>query len=219
LSVKYCPECRHELAGRGRYCLFCGCDLRKSQQAVPAKAPEARSDGGRWDPETAYRRGAAGRIVFWALLLAALAAAAVLYFSSPKTQLPSFTAGISFENAYREMRRCGFVPLGDPVKQGQATTQRYGSSEVYGIRTVCTDLEVREGTGAAVTLVHYYRDGSKKDQSRSQTFARLKKTLSDRYGDPELIHTQQDYYYWPDDNGYRILSVMDGSIVVGEIME
>ena len=38
MAVRYCPECRHELAGRGRYCLFCGCDLRAAPP-VSAEKP------------------------------------------------------------------------------------------------------------------------------------------------------------------------------------
>ena len=41
MAVRYCPECRHELAGSGRFCLFCGCDLRKRRPVAGAVSETA----------------------------------------------------------------------------------------------------------------------------------------------------------------------------------
>ena len=55
MAVKVCPECRHEIAGRGRYCMFCGCDLRKTPRtAAPVQQGKDRHEENR-EPDERFR--------------------------------------------------------------------------------------------------------------------------------------------------------------------
>ena len=221
MAVRYCPECRHELAGRGRYCLFCGCDLRAAPP-VSAEKPageSAGSDRDRWNPDEAYRsRKSASVLLVVFLAVAAIAAAVFLAGytdSSSKTPQLDLRAGMTFEEADALLQQNGFVPDGNPVSNAFTMGRMYRARKMYGLVAHTSELTVDSGKGGQVTLALYYRCDEGQKPASSATFIQLKKNLSSLCGDPVLYDS--DTYYWPEEHGYRLLTAVGELVIVGEV--
>ena len=220
MAVRICPECRHEIAGRQKYCMFCGCDLRKAKTVTLPETKEAKRDEGVWDPEESYRRASAARKLLLFFGLAALVAAcAVLVFSvrtsSPGQGMPALRGGMSFEEASRAMEDSGYAPDGMPSEGYDAVSQLYQGREVYGCDTVYSILQVGRGTDGEVSLAHYYQEDIVSVGGESRRLRGLKKTMSNLYGDAEYGEGVYPYYWWPEENGGHFLYSTGDLVVAG----
>ena len=224
MSIRHCPECGHELAGRCRYCQFCGCDLRRTPRtASPVSSP---ASGG--NPyASGFARGnspSGGRkltVIVVLLVMAAIAASLVFYSRSHDDAAPPvyslLRSGMGFEEASGILEENGFVRDGDPYVSGGAVTQNYDSHTAYGEKAFIVSLEVDEGRNGRVSLCYYYSDTDHGTDGRTPVFSRLKKELSSRYGDPEYRTAVYDHYYWPDADGYHMLFDTGDLIVLMEM--
>ena len=220
MAVKYCPECRHEIAGRGRYCMFCGCDLRRTRPAAaPAGQQEDRTDDAR-EPETGRASGARKvAAVAVLILLAAVAGITLLRtfsFSSAKPDSPALRAGMSFTEAARAVEKCGFVKDGEDTEKNGKHTQKYKSREVYGYETRYSILETEEGKGGRVSLTHYYRD-TQGSGTNSWKYVQIANRMREKYGRPkEMKDMVVEGYSWSEGNGGYMLYAVAGMIIVSQ---
>ena len=219
MAIRVCPECRHEITGQ-KYCIFCGCDLRKTGTAVLPEKKETKRDESLWNPEEGYRRASAGRKVFLLFAIVILAAACVVLaaYVRPSPQggeIPVFRAGMNFEEAARAAESCGYRPDGLPSEGYRATTQYYQSREVYGYTTDYSILQVEKGEDGEVTLAHYYQEAIVSVNGESRKKQALKKTMSNLYGDPEYAEGIYPYYWWRAEDGGHFLYSTGDLIVAG----
>ena len=224
MIVRYCPECRHENTGRGKYCMFCGCDLRKVRpvsvragQAVN-RAAEAR------EPEESGSRKTPGvlKVILIALIAVVAAVTGIVllgnYGKSPaKDGRPALKAGMTFEEAASAMKRSGFEPEGDPGQRNGVVWQEYRSREVYGYTTQYSVLYVREGEEAEISLTHYYKDRKIGKEKESWDLLMLRSNLNARHGDPAYNDNGiYPFYYWLDGGCTYLLYSMGDQIVISE---
>lgn len=221
MVVRCCPECGHEIAGRGRYCMFCGCDLRKTPRtAAPVQQGKDRHEENR-EPDERFReklgtiRKAALVIVLALLAVAGVIWLACITVASPRTADPALRAGMSFEEAARAVERKGFVKDGGTVEKNGRTTQNYRSREVYGSTTVYSELEVEEGPKGKVSLKHYYHDISGTGEN-SWIFTLLKRKLTSLYGSPKHGDGVVGYYSWTDGDTHYMLYTLVNTICIDQ---
>ena len=223
MAVKYCPECRHEIAGRGRYCMFCGCDLRKTRPvAVPAGQQENRAAAAVREPEEAgsQKTSAVRKVIaiaVLALLIAMVGVGLLAYtgISSRKEESPVLQAGMSFAEAARAVERCGFVKDGEDTEKSGKHTRKYKSREVYGYETRYTILETEEGKNGRVSLTHYYSD-TQGSGTESWKFQQIANRMRERYGRPNQMKDIVEGYSWSDGNGGHMLYSIAGMIVLSQ---
>ena len=222
MAVKYCPECGHELAGRGRFCLFCGCDLRRPRRAGAGSAVKDGADGARrgsgWDGRR--EKPARPALVLIAAFLALAAAFAGFYWfrSSSVYRGPDLRSGMAFEQASAAMEASGFEADGEPYRVGTSVIQRYHSRTVWGCLTLWSELEIQEDAGGRAALAHYYTDPGAEDQGSTGLFRMLKESMSSRYGDPGQLQAGAACY-WAGDEGYHLLAVYQDMIVAASVYE
>ena len=212
MAVRYCPECRHELAGSGRFCLFCGCDLRKRRPvagSVSETAAENRTGDSGEAPVGSFPGRQKALPVFLFILLVAAAVLLSVYLGVVKSPAsrsgPELRPGLSFTEASEIMERSGYQPDGEPFLNNGRITQSYQSHEAFGTEAWFVSLDVAEGEGSHVAVTYYYADNDIGLNSNSAVFRNLKKELSHRFGDPEFRTLVYDHYYWPAENGHRML--------------
>ena len=218
MAVRNCPECGHELSGIGRFCQFCGCDLRKAPRPAASAGGTRPPEAGTWDPADPYRP-APGRTLFRILALIFLIAAGIIaavYFSvrTESGPHPQLRGGMSFLEAAAEMERCGFVKEGNPTTNAGTVTQAYKKRAVYGQRADAVGLEVAEGRNGSVGLIAYYIDSAGKTGGESALLRKLKKAMTTRWGDPEYIEAMYNYYRWADADGEHLLAFSEDVIMV-----
>ena len=209
MKVKICPSCGHEIYDRGKFCPFCGCELkggktvdRPEERIVPegnGSAGEAGvPEGGAWNPEKAYG-GSAGRVA--ALIIAAvlLCAAAVVILSNtsrPDMKTPRLHAGMTFPEACGVMRNEGYREEDAPYLGSFYKLQRYGSREVFGLQTEYSELEVQEGSYVAVGHM-YYEEESGTIMRPGPVFRQLEKNLNSSLGEGTRAE-DGTFYFWQD---------------------
>ena len=215
MAVRNCPECGHELSGRGRYCIFCGCDLRKAR---PLKAAESAPVV---PAETASVRKSRPAFLAVLLAVAAVLAALAAYTGtvSRKPESPPFRAGMSFEEAAQVMERCGYVCRGEPLREENDTRQDYEGCTVYGYDTRYSVLKVTEGDNPRIVLTHYYADKNWSAGGESFMMRNLKQAMTGLYGKPEFLKSVVDYYNWPAKDGSYMLYSLAGSIIAVRWLE
>ena len=225
MAVKRCPECGHELAGRGRFCLFCGFDLRKASRNAVTAPEQAEDRNGRESDEAFGKSSSAVLKIVLLSLIAVAAAFALVYFSRSgvnrsvvSDKEPVLQAGMSFAEASAEMERCGFVrsPGSGTVPEGTKYSCNYLERSVFGQNAHIITLVVEEGKNGYVALSYYYKDTETETGKESRLFRSLKSELSRRFGDPEYNDYIIKYYRWPDRDGYIMLSSSAGLITVFE---
>lgn len=226
MAIKYCPGCGHELAGSGRFCLFCGCDLRKTP-SVPSPDPERVSGLSGSYTVQADRKASSGFKIFLAAL-AAVAVALVLVFvygrdgripAAVSVKEPILLSGMSFEEASAEMERCGFVKTdvsGSAVHDGARCSCNFREHNAFGETAMTITLVVDEEKDGYVALSYYFKDNQNNTGGESFLFRRLKNQLSSRHGNPEHNDHILDYYLWHVSDGYVMLSSSAGLITVFE---
>ena len=215
MSVKVCPSCGHEIYDRGRFCQFCGCELKGGVTAPAAEGTRSgnsgREDENIWNPEKAYGNSRR-RTALWAILLAVLAAVAAFVLVrygiyANRSGMPAdLRAGMSFRQAREVMRKEGFVEEGVPYESGKLHALQYDSREALGIRTEYSVLELRDGEYAA--LVHMYYEVERGSMAHpGPVFVQLKNALSKAMGsegNPEEGTAQ--YLIWRKDRRTVMLS-------------
>ena len=194
MADQRCPECGHEITDRGKYCPFCGCELRKGPK-IP-----------------------------WAVLLVVMIAAACIVLAATgvwkgkdKGTDPTLRYGMSFREAAAEMEKRGFAADGQPLEQRGVITQNYKEHVIYGSRAYIISLEApAEGKNGPVSLACYYPDSDEGYEKETSQFRDLKKYLSARHGDAVLNNRIYVYYTWKEKDGYFMLMDTGGMIVAGE---
>ena len=219
MAVKVCPECRHEIAGRGRYCMFCGCDLRKSRPvAAPAEQAGNRAAESREAAEGGNRKtsGILKVVVLAVLVIAAALAGYTLLanvagpFTNPDT--PALRAGMSLSEAALAVEKCGFVKDGAYTEKNGKYTQRYKSRQVYGYDTRYSVLEVEPGKNGRVSLSNYYMN-SGIEAADSWKYVQLAKRMQQLYGVPKQLKGVTEGYSWSEENGGHLLYSVAGMMV------
>ena len=217
MAVKVCPECRHEIAGRGRYCMFCGCDLRKTRPVAVSAGQQENRAGETREPDAGRASGARKvAVVAVLILLAAVAGITLLRtfsFSSAKPDSPELRAGMSIAEAARATEKCGFVKDGEATEERGKYTQKYKSREVYGYETRYSVLETEEGKNGHVSLTHYYRD-TQGAGTNSWKYVQIANRMREKYGRPKEMKDIVEGYSWSEGNGGHMLYAIAGMIVV-----
>ena len=206
MKIKVCPSCGHEIYDRGKFCQFCGCELRGGK-TVDRPDERADTDGtwgagaaesGSWNPDKAYR-GSAGRVLVVTLAAVFLVAAAVMAYThiwGQEMRFPKLNSGMTFLQARQAMREDGFREDEAPYLGSFYNLQRYASREVFGIETVYSELEVQEGSYVAVGHM-YYEPESGTVMNPGPVFRQLERNLNSSLG--EGIRAEDGtYYYWRD---------------------
>lgn len=215
MAIRTCPECGHELADRGRYCPFCGCDVRKTPRTtVPQAAPKKAEPGG--EPVYSERKSPWPAILLLAAALFVVAAVLGFLYSSKKGGDPRLRYGMSFEEAAVEMTRCGFVPDGDAIENRGTVTLNYASHTLYGEKAYIISLEANSGKGGEVQLMGYYPDSDPGYEHETALLRSLKKHMTNRYGDPVLSQGAYPWYSWQDKDVRIILFDSGDLILAGE---
>ena len=194
-----CPECGHEITDRGRYCPFCGCDLRK--------VPGMRT------------RSPLAVLLVILLALGCIFAAFAFIRSESRGRDPELRYGMTFREAAAEMERCGFVPEGEEYGKDGRASRNYKEHSIYGRKAWMITLEARKNTGGRVTLTTYFVDTDKGYTRKTSVFTGLKNYLTDRHGKPEVKNGAYEYYYWQVDDGFIILMDAGDMVMVGESHE
>lgn len=216
MAIRTCPECGHELADRGRYCPFCGCDVRKTP---PATAPQAAPRKAESAGEAVYteRKSPWTAILLLAAAVCVVAAVlGILYTSKKDGGEPRLRYGMSFEEAAAEMKRCGFVRDGDAVESGGTITQNYAGHTLYGEKAYLISLEADSGKGGEVQLMGYYPDSDPGYEQETVLLRSLKKYMTSRYGDPALTQGVYPWYSWRDKDARMFLFDAGDLILAGE---
>jgi len=194
-----CPECGHEIIDRGRYCPFCGCDLRK--------VPGMRT------------RSPLAVLLVILLAVGCVFAALALIRNENRGRDPELRYGMTFREAAAEMERCGFVPEGAETGKDGMLSRNYKEHSIYGRKAWMITLDAREETGGLVTLTSYFVDSDKGYTKKTSVFTGLKDYLTRKHGKPEVKNGVYAYYYWPLGDGYIILMDAGELIMVGESHE
>ena len=82
MAIRNCPECGHELADRGRYCPFCGCDVRKAPRTAAPQAARQAASG--TEPAYTERKSPWTGILVLAAALCVIAAVLGFLYTSEK---------------------------------------------------------------------------------------------------------------------------------------
>lgn len=221
-----CPECGHELAGRGRFCIFCGSDLRKPSRIIGSA--QSHSSDGLWNPEKAYGKSASHgtAVLLLAVLCIAIALVSVFAinairgsnYSALSEKQPVLHSGMSFTEASAEMERCGFnkVSSSGNSSEGNKFSCNFHEHTSYSETARIITLVVEEGKDGYVAVSYYYMD-RESSFDESLLFRRLKKELCSRYGDPEYGSYIIDCYRWPISDGYVMLSSTASLVTVFEM--
>ena len=222
MSSRCCPECGHELSGRSRFCLFCGCDLRKTRRSGPvlrqagsADSRSPRDDGA--SVSSPFRKTAG--LLLLVLVVAGLIVLSAGGLMNNRTQKPAFPvlhSGMSFSDAAAEMERCGFSAEGVPAEENGVRTQQYRNCVIYDEAARYVLLEVSEGDTGSVRLSSCFNDSGSSSERETALYRRLKAELSRRYGDPELKKAVYPYYYWQTDDGFCMMTATAGLIMITE---
>ena len=222
MNVKVCPSCGHEIYDRGKFCPFCGCELKGGKAvAVPEAKP---ADGETWNPESAYARKSPARVSALFLLLGALIAGLVIYlvsagvFDSPDSgnwSRVNIRAGMSFGDALKQMKQAGFKENGEEYVSQRYRQAVFDSAEVCGNQTVLSVLEVTEGKDAQVIVGHVFNEPKKGSlQQQGPVFRDLKNRLTKLYGEPlEYNMSPFEYYMWNAKDRRVMLSYLDKDTV------
>ena len=215
MTQRVCPDCGREITGHGRYCNFCGWDLRTG------KKPEAQKQdaGAVWNPEEAYARGKGGAILITLLAVIAIVAAVFLVMSASDRrgrEIPSgFFNGMSFSEADRIMKESGFSPTKSSYGSSGIVHQEYSSRQVLERKTLYTALTVSENErDSYVAVCHYFQDTEGTSPGNpGDAFRGLKEKLTRMYGEPEEDQSFQGYYWFQDDRililGYARTGVVE----------
>ena len=214
MAQRVCPDCGHEIDGHGRYCNFCGWDLRAGKETKPGK----QDAGAVWNPEEAYarRKGWVILVTIMAVFMITAAVFIVAFGSDRKgREMPAgFFNGMSFSEADRRMKDTGFSPTESSYGSNGMIHQEYGSHSVLGEKTLYTALTVSEKeTDSYVVVCHYFQDkegasaGNPGDMFRS-----LKEKLTRMYGEPEEDQAFMACY-WVQDDSFLILGYARNGIV------
>ena len=220
MAQKYCPECRHELAGLCRFCQFCGCDLKKNPRIVVSRNDGKEGTG--WDPEAYNAASSAKKII---LLIGILALAAMIFtlYSSlgiGNTQSVQITREMSFEEADQAMIRNGFRPDGAATHYSLYHTRQYVSGKAYGYTTLYSELVFHEGGG--ISVAHYIQDDAGSSLEKpGRVFAAIRSELVKKYGEPLMYPSENDSYpVWYIDDRFIVMTYFSGNIIaVGEVIE
>ena len=224
MIAKYCPECRHDITGRGRFCMFCGCDLRKNPPVSATEKKEPKKNGDTWDPEEVYQKKSsvpkkAALVILLAALAVVIAFVSVAFIGGGgKNGLSKqLRAGMTFEEAARVMKRNGFEADGEPEQQDGKTFQEYKRNEVYGYTTLRSVLRVEEGADGGITLTHYFNERKLGGEKESWDLLMLRSKLSGQHGDPQY-HADGvfPFYSWQDDGAVYLLYSTGKQIVIIE---
>lgn len=232
MEKRYCPECGHEIVDRGRFCQFCGCDLRKT----PAKpSPDSRSEApsqsiqhapqstqaprdAQSSPGTQpYRNSLSLRTVFLIMLITAACAFAVVMIVRNSTggKDPTLRYGMTFREAAAEMKRCGFVPDGEPTEKNGITTQNYKEHTLYDTKARWISLEAVKDKGGRVSLSAFYQNG-KGAQTKDMNYWSLKSYLTSKHGKAEKKSAVYEYLRWELKDGYIVLMDAGDMVMAGE---
>lgn len=218
MNVKVCPSCGHEIYDRGKFCTFCGCELKGGRMVtVPETKP---ADGETWNPESAYARQSPARLTALVVLLAALVAALVFLLAysgafdnanSGNWGRVNLRSGMGFEEARKQMRQAGFKEDGEVYVSREYRRAAFEPAEVYGHRTLFSVLEVSEDKDAQVVAGHVYEEPGKGSMDKQgEVFRDLKKRLTVLHGEPlEYNMDPIGYYMWNTDEARIMLCYMD----------
>ena len=216
MAQKTCPDCGREITGYGRYCNFCGWDLRKRKPAAPvqpAAAPPKQESA-----ERRERSGAAGIVI---TIVAALAvAAAIFFFTTGKVsltvheKLPGNLGGrLTNWQALAEMKSAGF----NLIKSNSSSlgdTWYFEGRKVLGVQAESTTLYIFDVTEKMriMSVTHYFREEKMGTlEVPGKTMKELLDKLTQAYGTP---NRDDKNYSWRDKDIRITLSYGSGDSVV-----
>ena len=216
MAQKTCPDCGREITGYGRYCNFCGWDLRKKKPADPGtSAVPARKQ----EREDRPVRNGAIIAIITVLAIAAVSAAA-LWFSAGGNvfrgteKLPGDLSGIRTNfQAVAEMKSAGFRQISSSSGSlGDSWT--FDSRKVLGVQTEYSILHILAvSEKQRMTSVNHYfpEEEAGTIESPGKTMRKLLDALTAAYGTPEK---DEKYYTWKDRYSRITLGYGTGGMVV-----
>ena len=215
MGIRMCPECGHEITDRGRFCLFCGCDLRKMPAKVIEKAPGQAAD------VTPVKASKFSWNVVLIMLIAVCCAfaAAAFFHNEGRSEDPALRYGMTFKQAAAEMERCGFVPDGVKSRKDGIVSRNYKENRIYGRKAWLVELRAMKEEGGRVTLTAYFQDSDNGYVKETSVLTGLKDYLTKKHGKPEARNAVYEYYYWELADGYIMLMDAGDTVMVGESHE
>ena len=216
MAQKTCPDCGREITGYGRFCNFCGWDLRKKKQETPRK-----DSGAAWNPDEVYARkkSTAAIVVMAAVIALVIAVAGVTVYGGLKDLLPeklpvTLSADMSASEARKAMRNAGFRQISSS-SSSLGDSWLYDSREVLGIQTVDSMLHVFSvsDTSHFLNLSHYFaEDGKGTIDKPGKIFGELLDKLSRICGTPEK---DERSFHW-EKEGITLKYYTDDTVVLSQ---
>ena len=222
MKIQYCPECKHQIESKGRFCMFCGCDLRKTPPvAMPEKTAEKPDDirpardipiGLPPDDDAAYdpnKRPLKNTVFGILLIIGAVIALVIGIVNSNKKQKGNYlSTGNSFSSVCRALENSGFTKVGGEEEENGKLTQRFTGGRVYGYPTTSTIVTEEKDE---ITLSHYFSK-SNMNTGVALAFMSMKGELNKQYGKPVYQADDNSYYSW-EQNGKEIALMRAGDVV------
>ena len=191
MTVFYCPECHHEIERRGRFCMFCGCDLRKT-----ARVSVHGKEAGPAEPERDHSFGLKGLTVA-AVILMLVAVAGFIWTRNSRgsSDIYGLRPGMTYNEVCEKLEAQGFERSGDPEVNEGTLIQRFKSNRVYGYDTYFSTLEMSE---REISFLHCYMGSRGMPAGVPHAFNSVRGELTRKYGEPGFVSEEGTYIAWED---------------------